>query len=557
MTKEEINNLTIEEIIVLIQEAEDNPQAEIDTTKEDERIAIGVRARELLFGGIRIESLTVDNKYEYIPSYGEKVNISIVGSVGAGFSITVKDSSDCSIMEDELENVEIPSNGVYAFSQQFPSIERSEDGFAKTEYYEITLTPHANVKRGQQFTEKITIYQYPVRTVTLNAPTSSAAKITANGRTSGGTDSTIARSGEANSKNVNVDYTWTTTVEESSSTNGFFYIKNTDFAKSITKSSTITKVVDRNNSNPKDKTINLKPFKTGVKGGNPGTLGSIISGDLSVGMRIFGKFEKTKIVTNSLEVPTCKQKTDKFELENTTDLYEGMNLNINGTPVASIVSVDCSRNITLSTKVIIKQNTVALFSIQSGSTVASVVSQVNNDGNACVTTNSSIFMPNGMELEFDDDKGRVVGSIYSNTSGANSITLTKVVSIMSFGTQDVTFTLDLSSIITRKPNIKNLFFETPKNSTGILINLSTRDVDSNKLTKKYTITKNGSHGAALAVEAVGDGINFPHITYVPIAGFTGEDVIKYRVTHDGTTSLVDGSLTHPFSDEKEIRITVK
>jgi len=557
MTKEEINNLTIEEIIVLIKEAEENPQAEIGSAGEDEAIALGARARELLFGGVRIETLTVNKKYEYIPSYGEKVNISIAGSVGAGFNITVKDSSGCSVMEDELENVEIPSGGVYAFDQQFPSIERSEDGSAKTEYYEITLTPHANVKRGLEFTDKVIVYQYPIRTITLNASTSSAAKITARGRTSGGADSIIVRSGEANSKSGNIDHTWTTIVEESSATNGLFYVKNIDFSKSITKSSTITKVVDRKNSNPKDKTINLKPLKTGVKGGNPGTLGSVISGDLFVGMRILGKFQKTKIVTNSLEVPTCKQKTDKFELENTTDLYEGMDLNINGTPVASIVSVDCSRNITLSTKVIIKQNTVALFSIQSGSTVASVVSQVNGDGNACIITNSYVFMPNGMELEFHNDKSTVVGSIYFNTSGANSITLTKVISIMQFGIQDVTFNLDLSSIITRKPNIKDLVFEIPKNTSGKVINLSTGDKDSNKLTKQYTITKNGSHGVATALAAAGDGIGFPNITYVPSTGFTGEDVLRYRVTHDGTTSLVDGSLTHPFSDEKEIRITVK
>ena len=57
---------------------------------------------------------------------------------------------------------------------------------------------------------------------------------------------------------------------------------------------------------------------------------------------------------------------------------------------------------------------------------------------------------------------------------------------------------------------------------------------------------------------MGDGVNFPNLVYTPNPGFVGEEILKYRVDHDGTSALTDDdTAVNPMSDEKTIRITVK
>ena len=77
------------------------------------------------------------------------------------------------------------------------------------------------------------------------------------------------------------------------------------------------------------------------------------------------------------------------------------------------------------------------------------------------------------------------------------------------------------------------------------------------MTKTHTITKNGSHGTATYYPGNSKFV-FPSLYYSPVEGFIGEDIIKYRVTNDGTDDLVDDDTEpNPMSDEKTIRITVK
>ena len=94
----------------------------------------------------KITALKVQNDSRFIDAGGENRVISIIGTVDAGFTLTIKDSSGCSIMEEELEDVKIPKGGVYKFHQNFPSIIIDAGGGLIEEYYEVIITPHADVE---------------------------------------------------------------------------------------------------------------------------------------------------------------------------------------------------------------------------------------------------------------------------------------------------------------------------------------------------------------------------------------------------------------------------
>ena len=163
-----------------------------------------------------------------------------------------------------------------------------------------------------------------------------------------------------------------------------------------------------------------------------------------------------------------------------------------------------------------------------------------------------------MILEFDNDDSSYTSTVTATGSGTNTIALTETIQVKAFGTHDVTYALDLSSLITRKPNIKDRAFDVAANSTDNIFDISYGDSDSNKAVKYYNITKNGSHGTAVFHTSEGEAFNFPTILYSPNPGFVGEDILKYRVVHDGSNNLTDDdTAVNPMSDEKTIRITVK
>jgi hypothetical protein len=494
--------------------------------------------------GKEIKVLEVQNSSTFISAKGESRTIRIIGTPGAGFTLTIKDSSGCSIMEEELENVEIPKNTIYTFIQEFPDITTSAGGGLIKEYYEVIIIPHADVKLYEYIENGIptfTLYQYPDPTVTLATTTS---------QTSPGLS--VAVSGVATKKNkagafgdnIGESYSnWILTITEDSGTNGNFYIKNTDFNENITTDSVIKKVVKREvGEDPTSQTINLKPLTTR-------TVDGITNGDLAVGMTIIGKVEKTKIVTNSLEVPSCKRKTDKFELNNTTDLFENMLVYLNGVLSAQVTSIDCERNITISRKIAIRQNTDILFKHDIGATVHEVVSQVNSEGNACIKIGRYAYIPNNVELEFDDDDSRVSGTIRFSGSGTDSIVLTNEIFVTKYGIRDITYTLDLDNIITRKPNAKDFDIEVSKDSQRNLIIFSNSDFDTNKLDKVPSTTQSPSNGSVVIYDKSDGGYTAPTLAYTPNAGFVGDDEIGYKLADDDEAT--------DLSDEKTIRITVK
>jgi len=541
MTKEEIAKLTLKDIELLFTDQNSN-----NLTEED-KVLIQERMQTILLSRVEIHAVAVENVTKHLKSTGESRGITVSGTSGIGFTITIKDSSGCSVMEEELENVRIPSNGKYYFIQEFPHIKST----LKEEHYEIILTPHADVEYDYSG-DNIVLKQYSVTTLTFTTKTTASSTSTpvesitkvAVGAVNG---SDLVFTGEGSSGLTN---TKTVSVTESSSSDGFFYVKSLDLSKANSSSSVIKKVVNRPGPNFRESILNLKPLTTGTKN-------NIESGDLVGGMRIAGVVEEIKTVTNSLEVPDCKRKTNKFELENTTGLFEGMFLVLNNATTALIVSVDCKRNITVSKKLVIRTGTKATFKYKSQARVRKVIAQVNSSGEACVEVDRSVYIPNGMILEFDDDNSRYARTVTASGSGTNTITIREKIQVKAFGTYDVTYGLDLSSLITRKPNIKDRAFDVTANNSKIF-NLSQGDSDSNKIGKQYRITKSPSHGTATVNDRVGDGVNFPNLVYVPNPGFVGEEVLKYRVDHDGTSALTDDdNAVNPMSDEKTIRITIK
>lgn len=497
----------------------------------------------------KITALKVQNDSRFIDAGGENRVISIIGTVDAGFTLTIKDSSGCSIMEEELEDVKIPKGGVYKFHQNFPSIIIDAGGGLIEEYYEVIITPHADVEVNEPIKRGVptfTLYQYPDPTITLATTTSQTSPALAIA-----TSGVTTRTGKAGAYGDSVNEiikTISYTITEDSAANGNFYAKpNISWNDNVTKSTMLKRVAIREDGeSPTSRTLNLKPLTTRTRSAAGNTTN--ISSELSSGMTIKCNVEKTKTVINSLEVPSCKRKTDKFELSDTKDLFKDMFMYEDGRFVAKVISIDCDKNITVSRKVIIEQGTGVVFKHTTGATVARVESQINSKGNACIVVDREVYIPNGAVLEFDDDTSIVSGAITVVGSGSDNVNVRVRTRVVKYGTVDVTYTLDLDKIITRKPNARNIDVETSKNVVKTIY-LYHGDYDSNALLKTITATNKAKNASVAYNDASAEGFSGPTVTYTPNKSFTGSDIVKYK--------LVDDDESADVSDEKVIRVTVK
>tara|TARA_R110002020_G_scaffold19831_4_gene68075 strand:+ start:9580 stop:11298 length:1719 start_codon:yes stop_codon:yes gene_type:complete len=503
-----------------------------------------------------IKSLKVQDSETLINARGDSRDIRVIGTPGSGFNLEVNDSSGCSILEESLNQVEIPKNGVYTLKQSFPDISTSAQGGLVKEHYDIILTPNADATHNtsidinENSTEEeitrvleeiknnpapdykigkpsVTLHQYPDVTITVtNSSSQTGPALSVSG-------SNITKTNRANSEGIET-VPYTLVITEDSTTAGYFYVNNGSFNKSLTTNTMLKKVISRPEGEfSKIGDLVLKPSTTRTDAnGN-------ITGDLTAGMKIYGKIEKTKIVTESLEVPTCKRKTDKFSLSDTVGLFPGMTINIPGETLVELVSVDCAKNITIDRKVAIQENREIIFKYETWSSVKEIRNQINSRGETEITTATPIHAVNGMELEFDDDTSQLDGTFRFSGSGSKTVTLVSNIDISKFGLHDITYTWNLDDFITRKPNAYDRAVDVPKNTTTFDVKLSRGDYDVNISSKTPTITKQPSHGAA----DTSDGLI---ITYVPDNGYVGDDEILYTI-RDGTTT----------SEEKRITITVK
>ncbi len=468
----------------------------------------------------KITSIKVQNVDTFISPRGETRQIKLRGTAGSGFSLEINDSDGDCILEEELHNIEIPRSGVYILNQKFPSISTSVTGGLTEAYYEIKINAHADVSCDL---DKITLYQYPDVTLTLaNSSTQTVPALSVSGA-----NVTVTRPAKHEGF-ITQAQTLVITQAGEGGTAGFFYV-NGNVNSSISKNTVITRRVKADADPKRSKYAILKPLTTRV-------VGDAITEEISAGMSIGGKITKSKIIHKSLDVSNCRKATNKFELDDTVGLLPSMFGSINGINDFQIVSIDCGKNITIDRKVVIPENTNVSFTYKVSSTIVKVHTQVNEDGNACVDLSTKMMLIDGMDLELDDDRSRVTSSFGFSGSGTNAVTLTLKANFSRFGTRDVTHTIDLDNIITRKPNARSFSVDIPKNSTSFQIGTSDFDYDSS--TKTATVTGDSKNGSTAVTGRV--------IAYTPAAGFVGVDRILYTL-RDGTTA----------SDEKTINITVK
>ena len=151
-------------------------------------------------------------------------------------------------------------------------------------------------------------------------------------------------------------------------------------------------------------------------------------------------------------------------------------------------------------------------------------------------------------MTFDDGETIVSGRIFTNNSGFagntptstnGTMSVTIGFSVVRFGVEDVTYTLDLDKLITKVPSAYDQEVVTTKN-TAITIYPKLYDTDHNAFTKTFTTTP-PKHGVISLVE-----LDSNVLIYTPYTNFVGEDSFGFR-TNDGTNP----------SNEKTIFITVK
>lgn len=488
-----------------------------------------------------------------IRSNGDRRVLTVRGTPGAGFSLTIKDSTGCSLLEDELNDISIPTSGTFTLVQEFPVMPGIETHLDQREDYEVNLLPHADVTLHHNVDSVVKLLQYKDPEIFF---VGNGKGLEIDGFNLISAVQTGKTSSTAPAMSISEQTFFSTTVVTSSSggegDSRFIYVKNADFQKSVNKDTVIEKVITRASEEPTSSTLRLKPS-------TPRIMKGVEDGDLTTGMKIKGSIEVDKVIVNSLDVESCKRKTDRFELDNVNSLFEGMFMYVDGNATASVVSVDCETEITLSRKVIIPKDSIATFKWSTFAYVSEVITNIDNtDGNAVVVADRSVYIPDGAVLKFDDDTSTVVGDIKASGSGTNQITLVTELTVSKYGTNNVSYSTDLSKIITRAPNVRDINLTIPRNIIGKSdpneIFPSHTDPDSNAYDKRYSVTQVGSHGST----SVKSGLK--SILYLPNEGFIGEDIIKYRVVNDGVQNLTDpnvaASIT-PMSDEKTIKITVR
>ena len=488
--------------------------------------------------------------------HGEIIKIKILGANNPIFDITIKDSSGYTILDKRLKNVEIDEKGVYYLNQKIPQLPSGKT----SETYDFKLTPSADTSFylfGDNL-DKINglvqvgvidfrIYQYKNPTFTF---TKSNSTIT-NCSTTGDDVTVLGAVNRYGSDTPNFSKTThTTTLTRSSGTDNYYISKQLKLKDLIIKGNVIKKRIVKPDD-VKDVSI-IKELLVEPSVNLDSNSLPIYNGDLEKGMKLQGKVEKTKTIRKSIDLDIHKEPcddvvyvdilTNKFEVDNTTDLFSGM-IVTGDDFVSELESIDCERGITLTTEHIIKNGTPIVFSYSSTSTINEVT---DSNGRSKIMLSTPIRLPHGTELTFENaNDSKINGSIKFDYSGNSTIVLTTEVNDVLFGQEDITFTLDPNLFVTNKPNACDQHLIFGKNTTNRYINFVECDDDYNKYSKTITITKDASNGT-VASATKGEVAHDTYKVYTPNTGFVGNDEIRFTVS-DGVNS----------SEEKTIYINIK
>jgi hypothetical protein len=499
-----------------------------------------------------------------IPSSGKILPIKILGSPNAVFTATVTDSSGCSILTKEINNVKIGNKGVYDLTIKIPSINsvKNSKGKIPSEEYTINISPSADTFFDRRLNLATNTY---TNVLTQRAK----SKITIDkyiGNTSGltFTSTAVSRTNETNqgySYQTNTDISFPIAVKYTSYSSGNIYVKNTDFKDSIIKSSTIKGIVYRDGETGATNTYYFGVLPTSNEANTDGKIieysgknwEELVKTTINVGSRASFKITKEKFVVSSLDendnvidFNKCKNKaTKRFKISNTIGIVEGMLVSAFGVKSTVINISSCKTKITIKDELIIKPNTVLTFTYKASSFVSTSFFDTSKS-KLKVVFNSKLDIPEQTEVVFNDDDSIVKGTIRQVGSGntgngdANDVDLTCTISIKKFSKKpELTYFLDMSKIISVKPNAYDQSVVTAKN-TAILINMIKFDSDTNASSKTGSVVRPPSNGALSSYVTSSDSF-----LYTPNNNFTGSDSFTFTMS-DGTNT----------SDEKTVLIEV-
>lgn len=509
-----------------------------------------------------IKSIIVgDEEYmSTLTSSGGNVRIKISGTTDAMFSMTIVDSSGCNMLRKEVKNVKIGNKGIYNFYQNFPSINSAKGSKGKIpkEIYTITVTPSADTK----FSSYIDASPY-VTTIEQLAKSKITIARYENGITgltfTGSAQSQTSEANQASSYQGYTDISFPIAVKYSSYSAGNIYVKSTDFNTNVIKNNTIKGIVYRDGKTGKSNT-----YEFGIDSNNDYVGGVVkdfvgknfeerVKDTITVGSKASWRIEHEKFVIfslgkddNVLNFDNCKNnKTKIFKLNNTLDIFPNMQV-IGDNIITSVASIStCGEKITLSDELIIQPHTVLTFINKGSATVTGAGSDRKSDKKTIVF-NRGVDIPDRTVVTFDDDTSIVKGTISQIGSGntgngdANDVDLTCTVSINKFGNKpELVYALDMSKIISKKPNAFNQSVVTAKN-TNIAIDMIKFDNDTNRTSKTGTVVRPSSNGTLSAYNTTDDAF-----LYTPNNNLVGSDSFTFTMS-DGTNT----------SDEKTVLIEV-
>ena len=493
--------------------------------------------------------------YQGINASGQNLPIKISGSSDAMFSITITDSSGCSILRKEIKNATIGNSGIYTLVQKFPSIKSVKGSIGKitNETYTVTINPSADtfISNYDGVVPLVfTLIQQADVTLTFGKDTSDSS-VSALTFTSTDVNKTDAAFYKTTKLQNYSDLTLSIAVKYTSYSAGNIYVKNTDYNNNIIKSNAI-------------KAINYRDGQTGVASkyyfvtsstrteitAEDGTLiktnivpGSTASWTITHDKFVIFSLDDDK---NIIDFDVCKFKsTNRFRLNNTNDIKSGME--VTGQNVNTFVNriSKCGQDVILEDKIIIKPNTVLTFTQENVNSISTADFEKDKPGKTTVVFDTAVDIPEQTEVTFDSDASIVKGIITQVGSGntgngdANDVDLTCTISVKKFSKNSTTYNLDMSKIISVKPNAYNQSVVTAKN-TAIRIDMIKFDTDTNRTSKTGTVVRPPSHGAMSIYSTSQDAF-----LYTPNNNFVGSDSFTFTMS-DGTNT----------SDEKTVLIEV-
>ena len=447
-----------------------------------------------------------------ISSGGAAITAYIMGSPGAKFYLNIVDIDDDEVFD--LSNVYIPVSGKYTAIITFPASNAVNK-------YKINLRPGDGtiINTSLPTTDPMwIIHQYTKPTITFTKTTGTATGVTYTGDDSTLTANSRARMGRQTNPFQSTSLNNGTSVSSFGTLNyavtaaksgALVYIKTTNFV--FANDTTVVKTVNEDVVN--SDIVKLKNVD-----------------NLSIGMvATLDTYTKTKLYNIDSLI---------LKLSDTSNLLPGMAVSGDGGS-AIIVSIINDSEIIISNDIAARDKANLTFYRTTGSNIT--IKSIDTDLKEVTLRNQIDKINVGTSLSFKNDEMRFVGSIVKSNSGSASTTLTNTITLQSFGTKDVTFTLPTDDIFTLTPNAfdqnVNAFKETAKDINVLLL-----DTDDNSGSKTPSTVRNPSHGAISGSYGSGDGT----ITYTPAIGFIGEDSFTFKV-NDGTTD----------SETKTVYITVK